>query len=76
MAHFSREERAFMAVRNHRMVQLKRKANELEKSQQLQALPDNTKVRKQLLGDWSTHLHKRGSSIDTYNAFKRPSELH
>lgn len=45
MAHFSREERAFMAVRNHRMIQNKRKANELNKTMQLQALPDNTKVR-------------------------------
>ena len=42
---------------------------------QMQALPDNSKVRAKLLGDWSTHLHKRSEDIGQYQAFKYPSEL-
>ena len=74
LAKFSREERVFMARRNFKKLEEKLKKNDINKNQTL-VLPDNTKVRKTLLGDWSTHLHKRGQSFDTYNAFKRPVEL-
>lgn len=66
-----------MAERNHRMLQEKRAQNEMIRTKaQVQALPDNRTVRKKLMGDWSSHLHKRGQSIDSYQAFKKPIELH
>lgn len=74
LAQFSREERSFLALRNQRKVQLMRNLNGKGKMQ-TQALPDNRSVRKTLLGDWSSHLHRKGQSIDSYNAFKRPTEL-
>ena len=48
-----------MADRNHKMLCQKRLQNELMRTK-AQALPDNSGVRKTLLGDWATHMPKRG----------------
>ena len=75
LSQFTYQERAFLSDRNHRMLQRKRAKNEMIKTQQSKALPDNSKVWKQLLGNSGTHMHKRGQSIDRYQAFKRPEDL-
>ena len=59
LAEFSKEERTFMDRRNRRILEKSHQAREMTKNQ-MNVLPDNRKVRKQLLGDWSTHIHRRG----------------